>query len=270
MLTAAACAAALLFRAPLRARYWAWRIAHADGAAEQITFLSALWQAGDAARWGIRALLADERAEVRRLGLIALQHARFEGAERLLLERLGDSDDEARALAALGLAMRGDERVIPTLQVVYRAGGSAGCAACLALQRLGSPAAVAALNELAEVPAQAAERAALADALADLAVPDCVPGLLALLDDQRPCPGPPVSVQRAQRIMDRLFGQSLLADEAPAASTPAQQTVAERAAAGLGRITGLTPAFSSESSEEQLGQAVAIWKRWYAEHAGRP
>ncbi len=46
-ITAAACIAALVFRTPLRSRYWAWRVSQSGDSAERARDLTALYNAGD-------------------------------------------------------------------------------------------------------------------------------------------------------------------------------------------------------------------------------
>lgn len=272
MATAGVCLMALAFRTPLRSRYWAWQIAHDDDPARRAIYLTALCGAGDAGRWGTSALLSSDQAELRQLGTVVLQHVRSEWARQRLLAALRDPDEGVRELAALGLAMHGDDRVVPTLMEMYRSGdGSSGPAACLALQRLGTPAAVAALDGLAREPAVAARRAALVDALEEMGEPACVPALLALLADHRPWDGPARSERVAQDVLRRLAADARVPSSLPIPETqPAAGTVAERAAAALAKITGLSPPFSSTLPVAEQELAAQRWAAWSAREAGRP
>ncbi|MBU0637779.1 MAG: HEAT repeat domain-containing protein, partial [Planctomycetes bacterium] len=139
-LTAIVCATALLFRTPLRSRYWAWRITQTDVVAERAVYLTSLCNVGDAGRWGTRVLLAHEVAELRQHGVVVLQHVRTAWSRRKLLQMLRDRDQTVRELAALGLALHGDAAVIPDLCEMFVTGDdTAASAACVALERLGTP-----------------------------------------------------------------------------------------------------------------------------------
>jgi HEAT repeat protein len=272
VLTSGACVAALVFRTPIRSRYWAWQVIQAHSVAERVAPLTCLCNAGDAGRWGAAALLAHPDEEIRQYGVVVLQHAESDWSRRALLQALRDSSESVREMAALGLAVRGDDTVIPELLRIYADGDDPSArAACLALERLATPAAVAALTGLTREPADAARRAALADALAAIGSENCVPGLLELLDDGRPC-----GVEtRAERVLARLApllaerGLSEPATSRPA-SAPVTQTVAERAAAALAQITGLSPPFAPDLTVEQRNEAVRVWSDWLAARRASP
>lgn len=269
-LTATVCCAALVLRTPLRARYWAWQIARSTDELRRAAYLSALCQAGPGGRWGINALLRDERAGVRQFGVLALQHLDDLWACDRLVQLLRDEDMDVRALATVGLAVRAHDDVIPELQTLYRAGGAVGVAACRVLGRLGTPAAIGALGELAGVSAEVECRAALVDALADIRAPGCVPALLELLDDVRPAGHVPLlAQQRAVEVAAALGLTGGLADAGVAAG-PVPATIANRAAAALARITGVCPEYDSAASEEVRRRAVAEWAAWYSARAGEP
>jgi len=240
VITALACVAALVFRAPLRARYWALRVANTDNLAERETYLAGLCNAGDDARWGVAALVADDRVDVRQCGVLVLHCIRSGWARDTLLTVLDDQDDTVRSLAAGGLAVHGDDRVIRTLTWMYRTGEpDAGRAACLALQRLGSPAAIEALYELAAEPADAERRTALVDAFAGIGIAECVPGLRRLLSDDRPCGAPPQSAEMASRVLGAVQREGLILPPSsqPRTAMP-DRTIAEYAADVIESITG--------------------------------
>jgi HEAT repeat protein len=274
-LTAAACLTALLFRTPIRSRYWAWQVVHSGNVAERAAPLTCLCNAGDAGRWGARVLLAHPDPEIRQFGVLVLQHVRSDWSRRRLLQMLADPSAAVREMAALGLALQGDDTVIPELKRLY-AGSDAesAAAACLALERLATPEAVAALTELVRVEPAAnrstasatpdvIRRAALVDALAAIGTVDCAAALLDLLDDCRACDLP----TRDERLLARL---TPLAVERGLIETPASQlsptiagrTIAERAASALAHITGLSPRFACELPREQREDAARVWHDW--------
>ena len=267
-LTAAACIAAIAFRTPLRSRYWAWHIAHSTTQDQRSTYLAALCNVGERGRWGVSALLASRDAEVRQYGVLVLHHIRTPWAQARLLNAVTDPDPSVERLAAVGLAIHGDESVIPMLKWLYQAGNEhSASAACLALERLGSPAAIAALDELSLEPADVAHRASLVDALAGVSKPACVPALLRLLSDARSCDRPPRSEQAVQRALGMLqaSGQPVHVFSAPATG-PCAGTIAERAAEALGEITGIRVPYSSAGSESDRTEAQHAWQQWFVSH----
>lgn len=266
--TTAACLAALVCRAPLRYRYWAWRLAGAGSAAQRSAYLAALCNAGPDARWAAAALLADADPAARQYGVLVLHHLRTPWSRARLVERLADPDSGVRHLAAVGLAIHGDEAVIPTLTELYRAGEGPGAAtACIALQYLGTPAAVTALAGLAALPAAAESRAALVEALAGVGTPECVPALVALLADHRRCAAAPHAAEVAQRARTALLARGYAVAAATQPSSGQEATVAERAAATLAAITGIEPPFSSGAAEAERAAAAAQWSAWRARQA---
>jgi len=267
-ITALACVAAIALRTPLRSRYWAWHIAHSSAAAERSLYLAALCNAGAQSRWGIAALLADPDAEVRQYGVLALHHVRTPWARRRLIDSVTDPDSSVRRLAAVGLAIHGDESVIPTLKWYYQAGDEhSATAACLALERLGTPAAIATLDELTLEPAEVARRAALVDALAGVSQPACVPPLLRLLSDHRTSAVPPRSAQTLQRALGVLQASGYPDQPFSAPATQAlPRTIAERAADALGDITGVHAPFSSDTPEADRVNAQYGWQQWFENH----
>ena len=272
VLTAAACLAALAFRTPLRSRYWAWRIVGSADPAERAIYLTALCNAGDGGRWGTSTLLGHDSAEIRQLGAVVLQHVRTEWSRGRLLRGLEDPDEDVRELAALGLAIHGDNSILPTLKRMYLTLDPATAdAACLALDRLATPEAISVLAELVHEPADAACRAPLVDALARIGQPACVPPLIQLLADHRVCGLPPRSLRVTLRILADLTAAGQLATQPALPETqPAAQTIAERAAAGLARITGLSPPFSSSLPHADQQRAAEQWSGWYAQQAAAP
>ena len=141
----------------------------------------------------------------------------------------------------------------------------------MALERLGTPAALTALDELTLQPADVVRRAALVDALTGLSQPACVPPLVRLLSDRRACDLPPRSEETVQRALGVLqaSGYPVQATSAPA-SEPRPQTIAERAAGALGKITGIQASFTPETPEANRTAAERAWLQWLEnERSGR-
>jgi len=308
LLTALVCLAAIIFRTPIRSRYWAWRIAHGTTTPERAMYLTLLCNAGDGGRWGTALLLEHEDAEIRQFGVVVLHQLDTDWARQRLLRLLEDRDETVRQLAALGLAIHADESVIPELKRMYSSSDQTMArSACVALGRIATPTAVAALTELAVQPAEPNCRAALVDALTVVATPACVSPLLGLLEDHRACDVPPRASRLALEALrglqseapqtlpgwlptpqsDDVAGSLPIAASSPAArasslptSLPAAAllpalnlaptTIAERAAVALRRITGLSPPFSSDVPAEQRQQAKQQWAAWHAGTTNTP
>ncbi|MFH1745636.1 MAG: HEAT repeat domain-containing protein [Planctomycetota bacterium] len=242
-LTAVACIVALLFRTPIRSRYWAARIVRSQDPAERAVYLTALCNTGDSGWWGTGVLLSSAEAEIRQYGMVVLHNVCSTWSQAALFAGLDDEDQGVRELAALGLAIHGDDAVVPTLREMYvRGDDGAATSACVALERLGTPTAVDALVELACEPASVVRRAALVDALGGIGEPACVPGLVELLADERACDVPPRADQLSQAVVAQLLVAGELGEVTSEPSTrPGRpghpgRTIAERAAAALERI----------------------------------
>ncbi len=259
------CLTALLFRAPLLARYWAWRVAHTSSLTERAAYVGALCRAGAAAQWGAAALLANGDPEVRQYGIVLLQGLKTRWARGRLLDHMTDPDGDVRHLAAVGLALRGAAAVLPTLKRLYQGGDvPAARTACVALEYLGTSEAMRVLEE----PAAAERRAALVDALAGIGRAGCVPGLVRLLSDERVCDVSSPTEEAARRVWSGVQAEGYFAGVASLPATrPGGQTIAERAAAALGRITGLHGANWAASSPEERAAAGQQWLEWYARRA---
>ena len=270
--TLIACLGALFLRGPLRARYWAWRLANTEEMQARAVYLGALCNAGNDARWAVHVLLTDERPTVRAYGAMVLQHVSARWGREALVSALRDEDEVVQRLAALGLAIRRDDTVAPKLIALYHQGSaSAAVAACHALGRLATPAAVAALRQLAQQPAPADYRAAVVDGLAVVAGPacdaavasECVRALIGLLADDRTCSLPlPEEVELA-RLGPLLAAQGHVAS-APT-TTAMAQSVADRAASALARITGHNVQASwSDAPPDARAAAIQAWQAWAA------
>jgi hypothetical protein len=271
-LTLAACITAVCFRTAIRSRFWASRVISAGGAAERASYLTLLCNAGDGGRWGTSVLLDHADAGIRQQGVIVLHHVRTAWARERLTRLLGDPDAGVTELAALGLALHGDESVIPRLRELYESGpADAGRAACIALGRLATPTAITTLTELAGAPGDVEHAAALVDALDDVGTAEAVPALLKLLADERECNMAARRDQRAQQILRHFGNQSGSLPEMIEGLEhgPAGRTVADRAARVLGRITGISTPYTATMPAVARDAARTAWEAWQRDH-GRP
>jgi hypothetical protein len=113
-------------------------------------------------------------------------------------------------------------------------------------------------------PADVAHRAALVDALSGIGKPACVPILLHLLSDHRPCDASPRSAETMRRAFDMLQASGYSAQPASTPATaPAPRTIAERAADALGDITSVHAPFSSAAPETDRVSAQNAWQQWF-------
>jgi hypothetical protein len=276
LVTALACLSAVLFRTPLRSRFWAARVIAAQSAADRAAYLTLLCNAGDAGRWGTAVLLDHPEAEFRQFGVLVLHNVRSGWSRGRLLGLLSDSDESVRELAALGLALHGEQSVIPHLQRIYESDATESAAlACAALGRIATPQAVAALTELVPRPGGVSRRAALVDALAAIGTAACVPALLELLSDDRAYTQPTREARLASELLANLSPAQRAGIPAEIPSSlptvaPTGRTIAERAAFALVRITGVDPGFSSDQPPSEREQARRAWASWQASESPVP
>ncbi|MCG3128467.1 MAG: hypothetical protein CHACPFDD_03356 [Phycisphaerae bacterium] len=266
--TAIACLFALAFRSDIRARLWAAQLRDCDDPQRKAALLTALCNAGPAARWGISSLLRDDRPDVRALGVIGLHHQRSPWSRQALLERLEDESEDVRELAALGLAIHRDPAVIPALEALFRRAAPAGAeSAALALERLALPESVAAIQRLDDRALEPGRRAELLDALRGIGSPQCAALLVGMLADDRIVAAPTRGERMASRMLAHPAAAPLHAASRPADAPPAARTIAQRAADALAQITGVQPAFSSTRPAADRAGAADVWRAWLADSA---
>ncbi|MFQ5807939.1 MAG: hypothetical protein ACE5I3_15955, partial [Phycisphaerae bacterium] len=124
-------------------------------------------------------------------------------------------------------------------------------------------------------PADVGRRAALVDALAGIGTANCAEPLLGLLNDHRSCGVQTRSARLLERIAPLAARGGLV--ETPLAEPTSRplaessvQTIAERAAAALARITRLRPPFASALPDAQRADAERVWRDWVAAHREAP
>lgn len=272
VLAALCCGAALMFRAPIQGRLWAHRVIAASDAAERAAYLTLLCNAGDDARWGVETLLSHAEPAMRQHGVVVLHHVRRPWSRERLTAALLDPDAIVSELAAVGLAIHGDDSVAPRLVEIFRSGApEAARAASVALGRLATPTAMQALAELAAAPLDLPRAAALIDALEASDRPEAVPILIPFLTDERACGIPSRAEQRAVEALSGVGlggGRATLDAGSLGLSEPtAPRTVAARAAAALDRLTGKRVPFSTSMPAASRAAAIEVWREWYDAHA---
>jgi len=264
-ITAAACIAALLFRGPLLARYWAFRVMRAETPLLRARCLEVLCALAPSAHWAVTALLNSENPADRRDAAEVLRDMPGAWARERLLELLRDPDDMIREAAEEALIIRHESEVIPTLKSYYQCADiDVALRACDLLVSLRTPEAVRVLTELTYEEADADRRVGLVDALKYVGTPACVPGLLRLLEDDRVSDQPSLVERKVLRAFGRIRADARVPALATlATSAPRRQTIAERAAAALGQITGLELPFRSDAPEPERREYHRRWEEWY-------
>ena len=233
---------AMFFRMELRAQWWAYRLTRAAGVADRQYYLVRLAAIGDESLGAVGRLLGDSRAEVRSMGITVLGYCKGPAASEFLLAALGDADPEVAATAALELALRPEAAaLVPRLAAILEGGGSAPAwGACVALERMGGPAAEQVLLTALPKVSDADVRAQIIDSLGMLGSKAALPALRGMLADRRPISRLPASQGGALRAIGALQGR--LASKgvdikALAEASRSDRTVASVATRALGMIS---------------------------------
>jgi HEAT repeat protein len=226
--------------------------------AQRAHYLTLLCNAGDQGFWGIETLLAHPDPAIRQQGTLVLHHVRTARARARLTELLSDPDAAQAELAAVGLAIHGDDSAVAPLQALFETGSpDAARAAAVALGRLATPAAIAALSALASMPLDVDRTAALLDACRD-AGPGGAAVLLTLLDDDRPLTRPPRYDAEMAEVLAAVGAGAPTSSDA-LADLLVGQTVAGRAAAILAEMTGVQFAITTMPAADR-NAARAVWE----------
>ncbi len=134
----AAAMAVLLFAHPLRARYYAWRLARADEPLDRDYYTARLANHPDAAVSAVGGLLDHPDADIRLRVLRLLALTEQNEAIASLLRALSDSSRRVRDDAAIVLGRRGEADFLPALErIALGEDPNAAAAAVYALQLTG-------------------------------------------------------------------------------------------------------------------------------------
>ena len=262
VITLVVCVAAYLLRTPIQARQDALRLADATDDATRAALLNRLIAAGDRGRWGILILLSNASPAIRQYGVLAAQPLRSEWSRDALFARLLDLDPVVAETAAVALAARDAAGVFPELRGLFASSDPhAARVACIALAVSGTPAATAELDAWSRLPASANHRAAIIDAAEGIG--DAASGrvLLRLLDDDRACTSP-TRIQRLARQVPigALAPHGIVTERFQSMDGEDTETVSQRAAAALVRITGVNPPFAENANPEDRDTARRAWE----------
>ncbi len=228
----------MLFCGPLRARYWAWRIARAKDAAEQDHYAARLASNPDAALGVTRGLLAHGDPNVRLLAVHVIGKATEAEAVEQLLLALADQQDGVRDAAALALGTRQQGGLVQRLATLAsRKGGAVGASAVFALQRNASPAAADAIIEVLSSAAGAEVRTQAIESLGLLSVERARSVLTQMLEDHRPATTMPANERAVWHALAQQRSQVGIPRAAvEALAGRSTRTVADHAAEALRRI----------------------------------
>ncbi len=263
----AAWTALLVFRTPIRVRWWTWKLQHTTEPAARLSYVNALAAHADHAVVPVGALLDHPDQTLRLLAVDVLNRARCPQVQPYLLKAMRDRDEDVRCTAALGLARWQGEQALPVLESMLSDRDELTvCAALIALQRVGSSEAAdlvtAKLSKAESVPVlvQAVECAHVMGSM------QAVPRLLELLEDDRAVTVLPALQRGVQRFLqsrpDRLAEANLPTSLPTTIDFGA--TVADHAAQALRGISGESFGFNSRDPPERRRQAIDAWRMWWA------
>jgi hypothetical protein len=276
--------AAILYRNPIRAHYWAARLADSGDISTQGYYLACLANLGESAHGAAQRLARHPQAHVRSLAVFVLQRLPPESCIDDLASLLADADEAVRESAATALGFKGSPQAVRVLCSAARSDdGNRAAAAAAALGRVESPAAVDALCEAAKTHRVALVRAQALEALTDAILsgdsgqgvstkahaaptsrPQCDPLaiLVNALSDGGTFSGV-LSLERQRRGAERFAGASTR--PAPAEA----RRVREAAAAFLSTLTGRPVEWEGPWSDERKQATVEQCRQWIAARIGR-
>jgi hypothetical protein len=290
---------AIIQRDLIRAHWWAIQLAKTQDPDRRAYYLASLAAVGRSAIGAIDGLAHHERPETRALAVVALARLPEQAGLDELARLLGDADQDVADSAALSLAFMQTAQPRRVLtEAAPSAAPTTAAAATAALSRVDAPEALAALCAAAtehphpQVRAQAVESLAVWIMSAQPAARPPPPGRSAsgaghsqpAAEVRPPPPCDPVSVMVAA-LGDQAEFTGLLALERQIANAaaaadrhvvtpsgipfspsaePAGRTVAEVAAAGLGRMTGRKFDHRVPTTPADRARLVAQCRQWLA------
>ena len=104
--------AVVLCRNPIRAHWWAYRLAATTDPPARMAYFERLIALGPVGASGVETLLSADDASIRGLGVAVVNHTKPTHARKLLRRMATDSDPEVATIAVAGLAMMDDAAVV--------------------------------------------------------------------------------------------------------------------------------------------------------------
>ena len=259
----AAWLAVVVFRDPVRVKWWELRLRSADTDTKRSYYVNLLSSAGTLALPAARSLIEDEDVAIRSLGVAVLTRIADETAGVLLRTALTDSVEQVRAMAVVGLAMRRDPAILAELETMV--GSQNHETALVAVHAYGEfdcATAVGPLSRAARTHSLPLVRAQSVEELGALRCAGAVPALIDSLGDN-------VRYEGSTRL-DELDEQALglvLEERALAAGVPLtlrkSRMVSDQAAFSLRLITGQSFGFRSTDDAERRLAAQLAWRDWW-------
>lgn len=253
------------FRGNIQTQWWEMRLRRAPTAKQQEYYINLLSSAGSAALPVARSLLAEPDSVLRTRGIAILNGISGEPATSLLQSAIHDSEAEIRKAAVLGLAMRRDPRILPTIEKLVHASNQERALLGLeAYTSYGCEVASAPLCRMAREHDSALMRAHAIEQLGLMRCEEATPTLIeALTDDARY--GSSTLLEEIDRQALNLLSEKRRADEAPIRLGNCRM-VSEKAAFSLRLITRRSFEFHCGDRPEERQAAQTAWRNWWLGH----
>ena len=223
----------VLCRNPIRAHWWARRLAASTDPEVRLAYFQRLLALGPTGAAGVEELLKSEDAAIRGLGVAVVNHTRPQRARSQLAAMAADPDPDVAAMAVTGLALLGDPGVIEDLaRLLESPDPHTGVLAVTGLGRLRTPEAIDLLIETTRGPGMVAPRVQAIEELGQLQVERATEVLTECLSDDTTFEGMTASERSASALVTRALPGSAVEPQPPV------RPVSYFAARALRAITG--------------------------------
>lgn len=250
------------FRGKIQTQWWEMRLRRAPTANQQEFYVNLLSSAGSSALPAARSLLAESDSVLRSGGIAILNGISGERASSLLRSAIHDSEAEIRDAALLGLALRRDPQILPTLEKLIQ--GSSEERALLAVEaytHYGCEVAGAPLCRVARAHDSAMMRAHAIEQLGLMRCEEAIPTLIEALTDD--------AWYGSSTLLEDLDLQalSLLSEQGGAVELPFRldncRMVCGTAAFSLRLISRQSFEFHCGDRPEERLSAQTAWRNWW-------
>lgn len=253
------------FRGQVQTQWWEMRLRRAPTTKQQEYYINLLSSAGPSALPVARSLLAEPDSVLRAGGIAILKGISGERASSLLRSAIHDSEADIRDAALLGLALRRDPQILPTIEKLIQS--SSQERALLAVETYtyyGCEVASPPLCRVAREDDSALMRAQAIEQLGLMRCEKAIPILIeALTDDAR---------YGSSTLLEEIDLQalSLLSEEGGAIESPFRldhcRMVSGNAAFSLRLITRRSFEFHCGDRPEEHRSAQSAWRNWWLNH----
>jgi len=253
----------ILYREPIRVRWWGFRLARASQPQQRIYYTRLLAERRDAALPVARDLLNRDEAGLRSIGVLLLNVMQSAASAELLARACHDPDADVRRSAIQGLARRQAPRTIDVLtELADHFDHETAMLAVSCLPDLQTPDALQTLGKLAVEHESAAVRVQAIESLRRWNTDAVIDPLIRCLKDDTPFTGPTEMERNASRALKQVAGRVQSVPANAALSLTGGPTVADRAALALRAVTDQSFGFLEAESDEQRQAAIHAWRRW--------